>query len=316
MEKVKLGSCGVEVSRLCFGSLTMAPQQANMPPEKGAELLLHAFSRGVNYIDTAQLYDNYSHIRLALKKWNGGDIVLQSKTYAYNRALAVEAVEQARRALDRDVIDIFMLHEQESIHTLRGHAEALEQLFEYKARGVIRAVGVSMHHVAAAEGVCRHGDIDVIHPMLNVEGAGIVDGGREDMERAIKKAHCLGIGVVSMKPFGGGALFRRADECLDYLLSLDYVDAVAIGMQTIEEIDANIDFFEKGAFDAAALGKIRARERRLMIMDWCEACGDCVRACKNGAMSIDSGAARVDPSKCVLCGYCAARCKNACIKVV
>ena len=315
MNKVSLTKYAIQVSKMCFGTLTMAPQQANLTPREGANLLLHAFERGVNFLDTAQYYDNYPHIALALKEWKD-DIVVASKTYAYTRDLAKQAVEQARLELNRDVIDIFMLHEQESIHTLNGHREALEYLFECRQKGIIRAVGVSMHHIAAVEGVLTIPEIDLIHPLLNLGGIGIVDGGREEMEAVVQESHLSGYGVVAMKPFGGGNLFRKAGDSLNYLLNLPYVDSIAVGMQHKDEIDANIEFFESGEFSSDALSKLNSKERRLLICDWCEGCGRCSQKCFTGALTIKDGKAHLERQKCVLCCYCAPQCPLACIKVI
>ena len=46
-----LGKTGIEVSRLCFGALTMSPLQCDMPPERGAELILYAYERGVDFVE-------------------------------------------------------------------------------------------------------------------------------------------------------------------------------------------------------------------------------------------------------------------------
>ncbi len=67
LERIKLGNTGIEVSRLCFGSLTMTPFQANLTTEEGAYLIEYAYSRGINFLDTAEIYDNYHYIRRALK---------------------------------------------------------------------------------------------------------------------------------------------------------------------------------------------------------------------------------------------------------
>lgn len=310
-----LGNTGIAVSRMCFGALTVGPLQAKLPLEQGAAVLAHAMRRGVNFFDTAQLYETYPYIRRAVEMCGNPEVVICSKTYAWNRRLAGEAVEQARRELDRDVIDIFMLHEQESIHTLRGHCEALDYLYDCKARGVIRAVGASMHHVAAVRAAVRLG-LDVIHPLLNLTGIGIVDGDRQQMEQAVHSAHGAGIGVYSMKPLGGGNLFQRAEECLDYALGLPCVDSVAIGMQSIEEVDANINYWETGAFTPEQRRALTGKTRRLHIDSWCEGCGKCVSVCGQRALSLQGGRAVCAHERCVLCGYCAPGCPAWAIKVV
>lgn len=312
---VELGRTGIAVSRMCFGALTVGPLQANLPLEQGAAVLAHALERGVNFFDTAQLYETYPYIRRAMELTGHRDAVICSKTYAWSRELAAEAVEQARQELDRDVIDIFMLHEQESALTLRGHRDALEYLLECRQRGILRAVGASMHHVAAVEGAIEFG-LDVIHPLLNRDGLGIVDGSRDDMESAVRRAHDAGIGVYLMKALGGGNLFRQAEECLTYALGLDCVDSVAIGMQSREEVDANLNFWETGRFSPQQQLVLAQKTRRLHIDSWCEGCGSCVKVCGQGALSLREGRAVCNHSRCVLCGYCSAACPAWAIKVV
>mgnify|MGYP001260788705 CR=1 FL=1 len=90
MERVFLGDTGIKVSRLCFGSLTITPFQANLPIKEGAELIKYAYSKGVNFLDTAELYDNYDYIREALKDINRNDFVITTKCYAYDKKTAEE----------------------------------------------------------------------------------------------------------------------------------------------------------------------------------------------------------------------------------
>jgi aryl-alcohol dehydrogenase-like predicted oxidoreductase len=73
MEKRKLGKTEIEVSRLCFGGLTVGPLQANLPLMQGADVIREAFERGVNFIDTAELYETYPYIKEALKSFKRGD---------------------------------------------------------------------------------------------------------------------------------------------------------------------------------------------------------------------------------------------------
>ncbi len=315
MKYTTLGKTGITVSRLCFGSLTVGPCQAGMDVEAGARVLARAIELGVSFTDTAQMYKTYPYIRRAMELTGRRDLVVSTKTYAYTRELAVEAVEEARRELDRDYIDIFMLHEQESALTLRGHAEALEYLYECKMKGIVRAVGLSTHHVAAVKAATDK-RLDVVHPILNVDGLGIADGTREEMERAVRAAHNAGLGVFTMKAFGGGNLFRRAEECLDYIIGLDYVDSVAVGMQSAEEVEANAAAFVCGALSPSAAKRIRSRSKRLLVEDWCEGCGRCVKRCGQKAMSIVDGRAVCDHSRCVLCGYCSQVCPQWCLKII
>jgi len=312
----QLGRTGITVSELCFGTLTFSPWQANLPPERAGALLAYGFERGISFLDTAQYYQNYPHIRNGLKRTNR-EIVVATKTYAYDRPGAEAALEEARRELDRDIIDIFLLHEQESIHTIRGHMEALEVLEEAKAKGKIRAVGISTHCVAGVRGAMSMG-LDVVHPLINREGWGIVDGSREDMEAAIRDAASWGIGIYSMKALAGGNLFRSAEEALRYAFSVAGVVSRAIGMQSEEEIDANIAFCETGSFTPKAKRKLEEKKRKLLVEEDCIGCGNCEKRCKQKAIKLikNKKSPQIDANKCVLCGYCAKTCPVCAIKVI
>lgn len=311
-----LGKTGIMVPPLCFGTLTVSPLQANLPPKKAGELLAYAFEQGITFLDTAQYYENYPHIRAGLDNTDR-DVVIATKTYAYDKAGAIKAVEEARSALGRDHIHIFLLHEQESIHTIRGHREALETLYDYKAKGVIGAVGISTHRVSGVRGAMEAG-LDVVHPLINRVGYGIMDGTRQDMEAAIREACDLGMGIYSMKSLAGGNLFREAEESLRYAFSLPYVHSRAIGMQSREEVDANLEFVKTGSFTRSQRDALSQKQRKMLVEEECRGCGKCVERCGQHAIRLENETKRavIDGDKCVLCGYCAKICPECAIKII
>lgn len=316
MEKRSLGNTGIDVSRLCFGGLTVGPLQKNMSFEAGGKIIEHAFKSGINFIDTAQLYKTYGHIAYALKHVNRKDIVIASKSYAYDLKTAEESVNEALRELGTDYIDIFMLHEQESEHTMRGHWEAMAYFLKLKDQGVIRAVGLSTHCVAGVKAANKYDEIDVIHPIINKNGLGIQDGSLEEMLKEVEKFHNKGGGIFSMKPIGGGHLIKEIDQSLDFVLNVDFIDAIAIGMQSTDEVDANIEKFKTGKVSENLSGKLSRVNRTLHIADWCIGCGKCVARCTHKGIALESGKAKVIKDKCVLCSYCSTVCPEFCIKVI
>ena len=306
-----LGQSGLRVSKLCFGTLTISPLQRNFCVEKGAGLLKSAHEQGVTFFDTAEIYGTYDHLKEAFK--GSGDVVISTKSYAYDTNTAKNSLDKARLGLQRDYIDLFMLHEQESAHTLRGHAEAIEYFLKKKQEGVIRAFGVSTHFVAGVLAAAQHSAVDVIHPIYNFKGIGVADGTREDMENAVKTAFEAGKGIFAMKPLGGGHLFGSVREAFAYAVQSAYVHAVAVGMQSEQEIVQNCAYFsgQKDVSFSAAKGR-----RSLMVHDWCEGCGRCVKACSSGALALENGRIAIDQDRCIFCGYCAAACPNFAIKVI
>lgn len=316
MKYNKLGKTGIQVSKLCFGGLTVGPLQANLTPAEGGRIIRRAFDQGVNFIDTAQLYETYGHIHEGLKGLRREDVVIASKSYAYDEKTALQSVEEALKALNTDYIDLFLMHEQESEHTVRGHYEALETFLKLKEKGYIRAVGLSTHAVAGVKAANKYKEIEVIHPIINISGLGIMDGTLDEMVTEVRKFHQNGGGVFSMKPLGGGNLLNRVEASFDFILNLDCVDAVAVGMQTFDEVDYNTRRFKEDPIDAALVAAVQKQPRHLHIATWCVNCGACIEKCSHGALIAGEKKPLIQHDKCVLCGYCASVCNDFCIKVV
>lgn len=314
MIKKKLGSTGIRVSRLCFGTLTMGPLQKNLPLTVGAGLFELAFGLGVNFIDTAEIYETYPYVREALRIKQ--DAVVCTKAYAYDTKTAEESFRAAVSGIGREYIDIFLLHEQESAHTIRGHWEAVEYFLARKREGLIGAVGLSTHYVAAVRAANCYPELEIVFPLINSTGVGIADGSAADMMQAIEEAHARKKGVFAMKPLGGGHLIRSREKAFRYLLEKESIASIAVGMQSEHEVRYNCAVFSGREPEAADVAAISLAERRLLIHDWCEGCGACVRRCKNGALSIADDKAVVNRETCALCGYCAAVCPQFCIKVI
>jgi len=311
-----LGKSNLKVSKLCFGGLTIGPLQAGLPIDEGAKVIKEALDRGVNFIDTAELYETYGYISKALDKGYKNEIVISTKSYAYSKETAEKSLKKALKELGRDYIDIFLLHEQESEYTLKGHYEALEYFIKMKEKGIIRAVGISTHTVAAVKASIDMDEIEIIHPIVNKKGLGIQDGTIDDMVEVLKAAKERGKGIYGMKPLGGGNLISSVDECFDFVLNLPFLDSIAVGMQRVEEVIANVLKFEGKKIPNNIKKKLLTKNRKLHIDFWCKRCGRCVNACKAGALQIEQDKLIVSKEKCVLCGYCSSYCPDFCIKVV
>ena len=310
----QLGSTGKLVSRLCFGTLTMGPFQRDLSTKEGAALFERAFSHGLNFLDTAEIYETYPHVREAVRL--KPDVIICTKSYSYDNATAEASFKKALEGIGREHIDVFLLHEQESGLTIKGHREAIEYFLKRKEQGYIGAVGLSTHYIGCMEAAIKHPELDVLFPLINKNGVGIADGTASEMVEVIKKAKEAGKGIIAMKPLGGGHLIGEREEALSYILSLDCLDTVAMGMQSIDEVDYNCAVFSGGEPDAALSERLGRVKRRMLIQDWCQGCGVCVTACRNHAIQMVDGIARIDYSKCATCGYCARACPQFNIKVI
>lgn len=274
---------------------------------------MHAARQGVTMIDTAEYYQNYPAIAIALRE--RPDLTVITKSYAWDREGALASVSRARHEMGRRFIDAMLMHEQEGELTVRGHWDALTTYRELKAAGEIGAVGLSTHRVAGVRAAVKFG-MDAVCAIINVDGIGLTDGSRSDMERAMTEAHDAGLFVVGMKILGGGHLIARRNDAIKYILELDFLDAIAIGMASEAEIDYNVSIFQGRVPNADAARISGETARILMIEEGCIGCGRCAERCGQGAIIMESNHARAIPERCVRCGYCAAACPQVCIKIV
>ena len=67
MREVALGTTGMRVTPLIYGTLPLGPLQAGLSPAEGGRLIRHALELGVNMLDTAELYETYPHIRAGIE---------------------------------------------------------------------------------------------------------------------------------------------------------------------------------------------------------------------------------------------------------
>lgn len=312
IRKVRLGKSDLLVSSIALGTLPFASYRNNR--KDFLELISYACSIGINLFDTAEIYDNYELLGRSLKGVYNAFVI--TKSYAVNEKDVDRSLLKAKRLMNRDV-DIFMLHEQESILTMKGHIKALEYMYKLKERGDLRAVGISTHRISGVRGVLAFlGLIDVVMAIINYAGLGIYDGDREEMESALLDCYNANIGIIGMKIFGGGHLTRAIDRAIGYVKDLEFIHTFLLGVETIDELKLDISLFSGLQVEETLLEKSKKKTRRIEIEPWCTGCGICVDRCGQGALKLVNGKIEILFDKCVLCSYCAQVCPDFSIKVV
>jgi uncharacterized protein len=316
MEKTVLGKTGLAVFPLIFGTLPLGPLQAGLSAEEGGALIRHALELGVDMLDTAELYETYAHVREALCGYPG-EVIVATKTHAAAPGAARSHVERALRELGRERLDVVHLHAARIADPFVERAAVLDELLRMKEEGKIAHVGLSSHYVSAVKKAAGHPEIELVHPLINRTGMGIIDGTAPEMAEAIVSCAAAGKGIYAMKALAGGNLISSARESLRYSLSIPGVAAVAVGMLSREEVEANVALFSGEKGEDGAWRLLEEKRRRLRIMErFCKGCGACIPACTNAALRVEEGTARVDEESCILCGYCAAACPEFLIRVV
>ena len=310
MKKVMLGNTGIEVSIVGFGVLPIGPSQLALPVKEGAEIIKYAFQNGINFIDTAQYYRAYPYISEALREGNFDDIVICSKSLASDYDDMIDAVHEARKELNRDVIDIFLMHEVRS-GQLEERAQAWESLKDAKKKGLVRAIGLSTHHVDICMAAASIPELDVVFPLINYAGLGIRKGNqfatKEEMMNSIRACKEVGKGIFSMKAFGGGGLTGSYQEALNYIFAQKEIDSVMIGFGKTREVDDLLSYLD-GSMPKDYNPDVSKKKIHINHED-CEGCGACKNACPAGAIYWgENGLAEVDHEKCLTCGYCSPVC--------
>lgn len=318
LKKNVLGNTGIEVTELCFGALPMGPRQKNMPVEDCTRVVATALEKGINFVDTAQMYETYAPIREAIKI-TGLRPVIASKSTATDYSNMERAICEALEQLDLDYIDIFLLHAarvDENVFDER--AGAVQCLKDYKAKGLIKAMGISTHNTRVVKLAASRQDMDIVFPIINRHGIGILNGTLEDMLEAVQENYAAGKGVYLMKVLAGGNLIDNYRECIDFARSIKGYHSIAIGMVSPEEVEFNVAYFNNN-YDPAKIPTLKGYSKRFQVVDiLCKGCKNCLETCPNYAIDFDEGnkKAAINQSKCLTCGYCTSACPEFAIRAI
>ncbi|MCM1018819.1 aldo/keto reductase [Micromonospora sp. XM-20-01] len=167
-----LGGTGIEVSVHCLGTM-MFGAVGNPDHDDCARIVHAALDRGVNFVDTADMYSAGESEEIVGKALRGrrDDVVLATKVHfpmgegpnrgGNSRRWIVRAVEDSLRRLGTDWIDLYQVHRPD--HTTDVE-ETLGALTDLVRAGKIRAFGcstfpaeeiVEAHHVAERRALGR-----------------------------------------------------------------------------------------------------------------------------------------------------------------
>ena len=316
MKKYSFGKTGITVTEMCFGALPIGPLQANISVEKGAKLIRAALEKGINFIDTAEAYKTYPHIKKALEGYNK-EVIIATKSSAKTYKEMKQSIKNALESLGRTYIDIFLLHAARVTPSVFEEREgALQCLKDYKTKGVVRATGISTHAVGIVRRAAEIKEVDIIFPIINKLGMGIIDGSVDDIVKAISEADKAGKGLYAMKALAGGHLIDQLEESFNFVRKIRGISSIAVGMVNQEELELNLKIFNDEDISQELLTQKIKPGKRLFILSFCKGCGTCVKTCPNNALSLKNGKAVVDHKLCILCGYCNPVCPEFAIRLI
>ena len=248
---VTLGDCGVQCSALGFGTGVRAWNGDSALIRRGddafMELLAHACNRGVNFLDLADMYGSHEYARRAM---HGPDPCIErdkamilTKTVSREASLVAEDLERFRQELDTDVIDVVLLHCLTTPGWTTDLQAVKDVLADAKAKGQIRAHGVSCHNFQCMEEAAEDPWVDVMLSRINPFGTKM-DGTPEEVAGVLRKAKANGKGNLGMKILGEGTHPDQIQESLQFVFGLGCIDAVTIGFLELHELDEVFEHFE------------------------------------------------------------------------
>jgi aryl-alcohol dehydrogenase-like predicted oxidoreductase len=220
LKKRKLGNSSLWVTELGLGCMSIGTEE-----KKGREIIETALDEGINYFDTADLYDfgeNEKIVGAALKDVREKVIIASKVGNRWNpdktgwywdpsKLYIKEAVKQSLKRLGTDYIDLCQLHGGTIEDNIDETIEAFEEL---KSEGYIRYYGISSIRPNVIREYVKNSDI--VSVMMQYS---ILD--RRPEEEALPYLHEHGISVVTRGPLAKGLL---SDKMLEKISPKGYQD--------------------------------------------------------------------------------------------
>ena len=274
MDYVKLGSTGLDVSRLCLGCMTFGEplrgaHSWTLTEENSRPIIKRALELGINFFDTANIYSDGTSeefVGRALKDFATRDeVVIATKLWArmrpgpngmgLSRRAVMTEIDNSLRRLGTDYVDLYQIHRTDP-HT--PIAETMEALHDVVKAGKARYIGASNMaawefaralYVAEMNGWTR---FVTMQDHLNLLY-------REEEREMLPLCRAEGIGVIPWSPLARGRLTRDWDETTerqetDLFGKTLYISALDADRQVVERV--------------AAVAKARGVPRAQVALAW------------------------------------------------
>ncbi|GAA2387344.1 aldo/keto reductase [Streptomyces coeruleofuscus] len=226
MQYVKLGSTGLDVSRICLGCMTYGlPDRGRhewtLDEEASRPLIRQAVEAGINFFDTANVYSDGTSEEIvgrALRDFARRDeIVLATKVHGrmrpgpngggLSRKAILSELDQSLTRLGTDYVDLYQIHRFDP-HT--PVEETMEALHDVVKAGKVRYIGASSmyawqfskaQYTARLNGWTRFVSMQNHYNLLY----------REEEREMLPLCADQGVGVLPWSPLARGRLTRDWD---------------------------------------------------------------------------------------------------------
>jgi aryl-alcohol dehydrogenase-like predicted oxidoreductase len=218
----KLGSTGLFVSELCFGTMTFGASgdykaMGTVEQAEADALLARAFEAGINFVDTADTYSEGNSERItgqALKNLGvrRDEVIVATKVFGdtssgpngrgSSRGHILDAAQASLERLQLDHIDLYQLHGFDPATPIEETLEALNDLVR---QGFVRYIGVSNWaawqitkalSISNGHGLAKFASLQAYYTLAG-----------RDLEREIvPMLKSEGLGLLVWSPLAGGLL--------------------------------------------------------------------------------------------------------------
>ncbi|GAA2925308.1 MULTISPECIES: aldo/keto reductase [Streptomyces] len=226
MQYVKLGSTGLDVSRICLGCMTYGlPDRGRhewtLDEEASRPLIRQAIEAGINFFDTANVYSDGTSEEIvgrALRDFARRDeIVLATKVHGrmrpgpngggLSRKAIITELDQSLTRLGTDYVDLYQIHRFDPYTPVE---ETMEALHDVVKAGKVRYIGASSMYAwqfSKAQYTARLNGWTRFVSMQNHYNLVY----REEEREMLPLCADQGVGVLPWSPLARGRLTRDWD---------------------------------------------------------------------------------------------------------
>ena len=223
MEYTRLGSTGMEVSRLCLGCMNFGSDEPWMmnDEEASVELIHRALDLGINFLDTANVYstgESEEIVGRAIEGYDRSELVVATKVFGrmfegpngqgLSRKHILDQVEASLDRLGTDYIDLYQIHRWDEEVPIEETLSALDHLVE---TGKVRYLGASTMAAWQFTKALYEADLNdyerfaCMQPEYN-----LVD--RHEEANLLPVCADQGVGIIPWSPLAGGFLTGKYER--------------------------------------------------------------------------------------------------------
>ena len=235
MMKNVLGKTGLKVTTMGFGGIPIQ----RVSEEESVEIVRRCYELGMNFFDTARAY-TVSEERVGKALEDVRDKVIIATKSGQRTAEGIEEeLAISLKNLRTDYIDIYQLHNlstREQWDKVREPGGALEAVFKAKEEGKIHHISVTSHDPVLSLELVESGLFETLMIPFNYLTP-------KPAEKLFPLCRKQNVGIINMKPFGGGA-FSNANIALKYVFNNPDVGVVIPGVMSIAEVEENWSIYK------------------------------------------------------------------------